>query len=40
MTPIAHRTEPRPLGDLAGQIWISDDFDDFTDQDQIDWYGE
>lgn len=30
---------PRPLGDLAGQIVISPDFDKFTAQDEVDWYG-
>jgi prevent-host-death family protein len=40
LTPVVQRTEPRVLGDLAGQIWMSDDFDDFTEQDEKDWYGE
>ncbi|MEP6482749.1 MAG: type II toxin-antitoxin system prevent-host-death family antitoxin [Rhodoglobus sp.] len=40
LTPILQRTEPRPLGDLAGQIWISPDFDDFTEHDEKDWFGE
>ncbi len=40
MTRIVQRTEPRPLGDLAGQIWISPDFDEFSEQDEKDWYGE
>lgn len=40
LTPVAQRTEPRLLGDLAGQIWISPDFDEFTEQDEQDWYAE
>lgn len=28
LVPIERRTAPRPLGLLAGQGWISDDFDD------------
>lgn len=40
LTPFVQRTEPRPLGDLAGQIWISPDFDEFTEQDERDWYPE
>jgi len=40
LTSITQRTAPRALGDLAGKIWISPDFDDFTDQDEKDWFGE
>ncbi|MEO6115285.1 MAG: type II toxin-antitoxin system prevent-host-death family antitoxin [Pseudolysinimonas sp.] len=40
LTPVVQRTEPRVLGDFAGQIWMSEDFDDFTEQDEKDWYGE
>jgi prevent-host-death family protein len=29
--------EPRKLGAWKGQVWISDDFDEFTDQDAADW---
>ncbi len=39
LTPIQQRTEPRALGDLAGQILIASDFDEFTEQDERDWYG-
>ena len=28
LVPLAKRTTPRPLGLLAGQVTISDDFDD------------
>ena len=28
LVPLAHRTGPRPLGLLAGQVVIGDDFDD------------
>ena len=39
LTPIQQRTEPRALGDLAGQILVAPDFDEFTEQDERDWYG-
>ncbi|CAN5439274.1 hypothetical protein BH10ACT6_BH10ACT6_10500 [soil metagenome] len=39
LTPIQQRTEPRALGDLAGQILIASDFDEFAEQDERDWYG-
>ena len=28
LVPLAQRTTPRPLGLLAGQVWVGDDFDD------------
>jgi prevent-host-death family protein len=28
LVSLAKRTTPRPLGLLAGQVWIGDDFDD------------
>ena len=28
LVPFAKRTTPRPLGLLAGQVWIGDDFND------------
>jgi prevent-host-death family protein len=28
LVPLAKRTTPRPLGLLAGQVWIGNDFDD------------
>ncbi len=31
---------PRVFGSLRGQIRIADDFDDFTEQDDRDWYGD
>lgn len=40
LTSVVQRTEPRVLGDFAGQIWMSEDFDDFTEQDEKDWFGE
>jgi prevent-host-death family protein len=30
----------RRPGIFAGQIWMAPDFDDFTEQDERDWYGE
>ena len=38
--PAGGITVKRELGVLAGRIWIADDFDDFTEQDEHDWYGE
>lgn len=34
------QTAERKPGILAGQIWIADDFDEFTEQDEQDWYGD
>ena len=28
LVPLERRTAPRPLGLLAGQVWVGDDFDD------------
>ena len=28
LVPLERRTVPRPLGLLAGQVWVGDDFDD------------
>lgn len=39
LVPIAIRPDRTP-GLFAGQIVIADDFDDFTEQDERDWYGE
>lgn len=39
LVPVARRTAPRVPGALKGQIVIHDDFDDFTAQDELDWYG-
>jgi prevent-host-death family protein len=33
----AHQRRP---GIFAGKIWMAPDFDDFTEQDERDWYGE
>ncbi|WP_309714239.1 type II toxin-antitoxin system Phd/YefM family antitoxin [Pseudolysinimonas sp.] len=40
LVPIERRTTPRVPGALKGQFWMSPDFDDFTEQDEADWYGE
>lgn len=37
--PIDKRHEPPVLGDLKGQVWIADDFDDWSEQDEKDWFG-
>lgn len=38
--PASGITVKRELGVLAGKVWMADDFDDFTEQDERDWYGE
>jgi antitoxin (DNA-binding transcriptional repressor) of toxin-antitoxin stability system len=38
--PAGGITVKREPGVLAGRIWIADDFDEFTEQDKRDWYGE
>lgn len=40
LVPLGRRTAPRVPGALKGQIVIHDDFDEFTEQDEADWYGE
>lgn len=40
LVPLGRRTASRVPGALKGQIVIRDDFDDFTEQDDADWYGE
>ena len=40
LVPAAARVSPRRPGALAGQFWMAPDFDDFTEQDERDWYGE
>jgi prevent-host-death family protein len=40
LVPLAQRRPDRVPGLLAGQITISNDFDELTDQDARDWYGE
>lgn len=38
--PTGGITVKREPGVLAGKVWIADGFDDFTEQDERDWYGE
>lgn len=38
--PAGGITVKREPGVLAGRIWIADDFDDFTEHDERDWFGE
>ncbi|WP_439564225.1 type II toxin-antitoxin system Phd/YefM family antitoxin [Microcella sp.] len=38
--PAGGITIKREPGVLAGKVWMADDFDDFTEQDERDWYGE
>ena len=40
LVPLAPRRPDRMPGLLAGRITMSDDFDDLTEQDARDWYGE
>jgi len=40
LVPASTTTAPRRPGALAGQIWIAPDFDEFTADDERDWYGE
>jgi prevent-host-death family protein len=40
LSPLTPQRIARKPGVLAGQIWIADDFDEFTEQDEKDWYGE
>jgi prevent-host-death family protein len=39
LVPIAAHPKRTP-GRFKGQFVIADDFDDFTEQDERDWYGE
>ena len=39
LVPIAVRPNRTP-GRFKGQFVIADDFDDFTEQEERDWYGE
>lgn len=39
LVPITVRKDRTP-GLFKGQFVIADDFDDFTEQDERDWYGE
>jgi len=38
--PAGGITVKREPGVLAGRIVIADDFDDFSEQDERDWYGD
>jgi prevent-host-death family protein len=40
IVPLTWQAIVRKPGALKGQIVIHDDFDDFTEQDERDWYGE
>jgi antitoxin (DNA-binding transcriptional repressor) of toxin-antitoxin stability system len=37
--PIVARTRPVVFGDLRGRVRIGDDFDEWSGQDEVDWYG-
>jgi len=39
LVPLSPRRPDRTPGLFAGQIVMSDDFDDLTEQDARDWYG-
>lgn len=40
LVPIRPALVERKPGALKGQFWMGPDFDDFTEQDEADWYGE
>jgi prevent-host-death family protein len=40
IVPLTWHAIIRKPGSLKGQIVIHDDFDDFTEEDERDWYGE
>ena len=40
IVPLTRRAIVRKPGSWKGRIVIHDDFDDFTEQDERDWYGE
>ena len=40
IVPLSSQTIVRKPGSWKGRIVIHDDFDDFTEQDERDWYGE
>ena len=40
IVPLSWKAITRRPGALEGQIVIHDDFDEFTEQDDRDWYGE
>lgn len=39
LVPVQKKRPDRKLGLLAGQIWIADDFDEFTAEDEAMWFG-
>ncbi|MDR0365871.1 MAG: type II toxin-antitoxin system prevent-host-death family antitoxin [Bifidobacteriaceae bacterium] len=38
--PITHGDRPVTFGDLRGQVHLAADFDQWTAQDEADWYGQ
>lgn len=38
--PVEATHRPLVFGDLQGEIRIPDDFDEWTEQDERDWFGE
>ena len=40
LVPLRRRTAPRVPGALKGQFWMAGDVDEFTAQDEADWYGD
>lgn len=40
LVPLGQTPGPRRPGALKGQFWIAPDFDDFSAQDEADWYGD
>lgn len=40
LVPIESERKPRQGGFLKGKFWMADDFDEFTEQDERDWFGE
>lgn len=40
LVPVERVSSPRQPGVFAGRITMAPDFDDFTEQDEHDWYGE
>jgi prevent-host-death family protein len=39
LVAVAAARPDRVLGQARGQIWIADDFDEFTAEDEAAWYG-
>lgn len=38
--PVDAVRRPVTFGDLEGKIWMSDDFNEWAEEDERDWYGE